>query len=92
MARGSGQRQHAKAARPAGRHVGATIRFSWRFEGAPAANARASGTTREMDAAFAAFLADATAPKLMLVWPRVPARIKRRVTGLLSRVAGKTAR
>jgi hypothetical protein len=56
---------------------------AWLFEGAPVPKPKASAAAREMDAAFADFLADDTAPNLILVWPRLPARLKRRVSGLL---------
>jgi transcriptional regulator with XRE-family HTH domain len=63
---------------------------AWLFEGGPVPKLKASAAAREMDAAFADFLADDTAPKLILVWPRLPPRLKRRVTGLLLQFVDQT--
>jgi transcriptional regulator with XRE-family HTH domain len=60
---------------------------AWLFEGAPGAKPKPSAAVREFDAAFAAFQADGTAPRLIAVWPRLPGRIKRLVVALLREIA-----
>jgi len=56
----------------------------WLFEGAPGPKPKQSAAARELEAAFAAFLADDTAPRLIVLWPRLPMKTKRLLTALLA--------
>jgi len=59
----------------------------WLFEGAPGPKPKSSAAARKIEAAFAAFLADDTAPRLILIWPRLPTKLKRLAVGLLAEMA-----
>jgi transcriptional regulator with XRE-family HTH domain len=56
----------------------------WLFEGAPGPRPKQSAAARELEAALAAFLADDTAPRLIVLWPRLPVKTKRLLTALLA--------
>jgi transcriptional regulator with XRE-family HTH domain len=59
----------------------------WLFEGAPGPKTKPSAAAREMDAALAAFMADDTASRLIMIWPRLPTKLKRLAAGFLAEVA-----
>jgi transcriptional regulator with XRE-family HTH domain len=59
----------------------------WLFEGAPGPKPKQTAAAREIETAFTAFLADDTAPRLIMVWPRLPTKVKRLAVGLLAGIA-----
>ena len=63
---------------------------AWLFEGAPGPQPQSSAAARKIDSAITAFHADEFAPQLMLLFPRLPARIKRSLVALMTAVADGT--
>ena|SRR5262245_25326168 len=65
----------------------------WLFDGVPGGQPKtgmagpARASTRDIDAAFAAFQADELAPRLLLVWTRLSSPVKRSMLALMSAVA-----
>jgi transcriptional regulator with XRE-family HTH domain len=64
---------------------------AWLFEGAPGGKPKTSATAQRLDAAWTAFQADDVAPRLVPIWPGLPARVKRSLVRLMS-VVGSGAR
>jgi transcriptional regulator with XRE-family HTH domain len=62
----------------------------WLFEGAPGPKPKQSAAARELEAALTAFLADDMAPRLIVLWPRLPVKTKRLVTALLAEMVRQT--
>jgi transcriptional regulator with XRE-family HTH domain len=62
----------------------------WLFEGVPGPKPKQSAAARALEAALTAFLADDMAPRLIVLWPRLPVKIKRLVTALLAEMARQT--
>ena len=60
---------------------------AWLFEGAPGPKPKSTAAARQTDAAFAAFQADAVAPQLIPVWPRLPTQIQREMVSLMIKIA-----
>ena len=60
---------------------------AWLFDGAPGPPATLSAKARQMDETLAAFHADNVAPRLVAAWPNVPARVRRAMVKLMTRVA-----
>ena len=63
----------------------------WLFEDAPGTRPKPNAAAREMEAAFTDFLGDDTAPSLIMIWPRLPAKVKRLATALLAAIAEDSA-
>jgi transcriptional regulator with XRE-family HTH domain len=60
---------------------------AWLFESAPGPKPKPTAAGRQMEAAFAAFQADDLAPRLMAVWTRLPAQMKRSMVALMTAFA-----
>jgi len=60
---------------------------AWLFEDVPGPKPESSPTALKMDAALAAFQADAVAAQLISVWPQLPLRVKRGLVALMSELA-----
>jgi transcriptional regulator with XRE-family HTH domain len=63
---------------------------AWIFEGGPGPKPKATAASRETEAAFIAFQADNTSPRLIALWPGLPNRIKRRLIALIAAIAEAT--